>query len=86
MTLEELKENMRKLKLPYLECSLFSPELVPGTFLHDGLYVQKKQENWEVYVCEGPLKMPKAVLFNESDLYEYVFCYYKKIADNRRIF
>lgn len=86
MTLEELKTNIGRLKLPYLECNLFSPEAVPGRFLNDGLYVCKEGDVWQVYHCDGPLKMWKAYFYRESDLYEYVFCYYKKLSDSFRIF
>ena len=86
MTLEELKINISRLKLPYLECNLFSPEAVPGRFLNDGLYVYRNGETWEIYHCDGPLKMWKASFYDEKDLYEFVFCYYKKFSDSFRIF
>ena len=86
MSLEELKEEIGKLKLPYLECNLFSPELLPGRYQETGLYVEKAEDVWNVYECERLLRMPKATFYREEDLYEYVFCYYKKISDNKRLF
>ena len=86
MTFEELEINISKLKLPYIECNLFSPGLVPGLFQRDGLYVCQNNNIWEIYVCERDLKIPKAIFYNENDLYEYVYCYYKKISDNNRFF
>ena len=86
MTFEELKEKIGKLKLPFLECNLFSPELVPGRYGNVGLYVEKAEDVWNVYECERGLKMPKALFYREEDLYEYIFCYYKKISDSNRIF
>lgn len=86
MTLEELTVQIKKLKLPYLECNLFSMEQDSGTFPNGGLYICKKEDIWEVYECERTLKIRKAIFYNEEDVYEYVFCYYKKISDRNRFF
>ena len=82
MTLEQLKTNLSKLKLPYLECSLFTSQ----PFDHEGLYICHTESVWQVYVCDQSLQILKAIFEKEEDVYDYVFCYYKKISDSYRIF
>jgi hypothetical protein len=65
-----------------LECNLFSPQFdTPGKFPNIGIYVIKKNDIWEVYICERGSADLECVFYTESALYEYIFCYYKKFFD-----
>lgn len=84
MTFLELKDNLCKLKLRNVYCNLFDENLEPVGFRKAGLYVAEKGEIWEVYQCEkGELDL-LGLFYNESDLYDYILCYYKKHSDLKR--
>ncbi len=80
MTIDELERRLKNLKLPYRNYCL------KGGYLEDGICLFQKDGIWEVYYCERRKKTMIAMFYNENDAGEYMFCIYKKEADNYRWF
>lgn len=94
MTFSELKDKVKRYrrKERRLECNLFWERLAPGVLDYrnrklgiygSGLYVVKAGDIWEVYKCEydrGDSYLGY-IFYSESDLYDFIFCYYKARAE-----
>lgn len=78
MTIRELESELENLKLPYRNYCL------NGGYLEDGNCLSKTNGIWKIYYCERGKKITIAIFLNESDACEFMFCKYKKEADNNR--
>ena len=72
MTFQELENNISRLKLPYIECNLFSPELVPGAFQNEGLYVCRNKDTWEVHSVKDENDRVRGIFFNDYDAINFI--------------
>ncbi len=82
MTIIELEESLRNLKVKDVYCNLFKEyHSTPTKAREVGLYVAENHGVWEAYDIERASKELACVFDTESDLYEYVQCYFKKISD-----
>lgn len=80
MTFIELVENIKHLKFTYSYCNLFNEyyKFIGET----GLYVKEKSNFWEVYYIERLSTELACIFYNENNLYEYIYCYFKKVSDS----
>ncbi len=82
MTITELEENLGKLKVKDRYCNLFKEyHSTPKNIREVGLYVMKNNDVWEASYIDRGSKELACVLYEEYDLYEFVYCYFKKVAD-----
>ena len=87
MTLEQLKQEVAKLKKISTPCNLFDETLqAPVNFPDPGVFVKHYGSVWEVYHCERCVGWLVGTFYTESDLCEYILCYYKRENDQRRWF
>jgi len=80
MTIKELEENLKKLKLSYRNYNLKSE------YIEDGICIRKNNDFWEVYYCERGKKNTLGMFYNENDACEFFMCLYKKESDAERWF
>lgn len=78
MTLSELEENVKRLKYRDMCCNL-----IKGCINWDnlGIYINQNKIIWEVYETERAGAKLVGIFFEECNLYDYVYCYFKKYSD-----
>lgn len=82
MTFSELEENLKKLKVNDRYCNLIKEyHNTPSKGYESGLYVNKNSNIWEVYYTERGIAELACIFYAECDLYEYMYCYFKRISD-----
>ncbi len=79
MTLTELEINVSNLKYNYTYCNLFKERNKVISEL--GIYINKRSDFWEVYYTERASAELACIFYDEGMLYDYVFCYFKRISD-----
>lgn len=88
MTFSELEQSVKELRcVKDLNCNLFDKSLGKRSInFVDHLYVEKKDDVWLVYLCgERDSCWLIGEFYTESNLYEFIYCYYKKHSDIRRL-
>lgn len=86
MTLAQLEENLKTLKIDDKYCNLLSKyHSTPEKIREIGLYVAKNGDMWEAYYTERGSSELTCRFSSESDAYEYVHCYFKKSSDCERL-
>lgn len=83
MTITELEENLRNLKDKDTYCNLFKEYHSSAKNIREiGLFVAKNNGIWEAsYVVERGSEELACVFYEECNLYEFVYCYFKKVSD-----
>ena len=82
MTFTELEKNLKKLKVNDRYCNLIKEyHNTPTKGYEIGLYINKKSNFWEVYYTERGSAVLAGIFYEEQILYEYVYCYFKKVSD-----
>lgn len=77
MTYSELEVNVNNLKFKDSYCNLFKKPQITDM----GLYVVKNRNIWEVYHTECGSAVLVGIFYKECNLYEYIYCYFKKMSD-----